>query len=480
MKKIVRNSITLFSPSFFSIIIGFFTLPIFLNYLGVFYYGQYVIQILIVSLGYLFNLGVEKLVIINSIKLRSYKKKCQIIIDYFIIHLFFSLTLIFFFYSILFILNHFYSFSTYKLINNFFIYSGIYLTSFFFFLESIFKIYFKYKLIAFFNFFFFFFSLNFSSVLLYFKSSIFDRLFKFNEYPNELIIILCIIRFLVILIMLFYVFNKKLLQIKNLSSSCKKFYFNKINDKILISLTDILILFYSYVDKILVKFFLGNVNLAFYSIAQQLAGKTSTIFSAFNSVYLPTISSLGYKNLIKHFLALSLTFNFIFLLLYTFLFLLTEDFLMLWLKNSYDPDLVIYTKLFCILVMCTSYNFLINATNERLLKSKKIFFLELIIFVIFFPIFLYSLKINNGIFIFITLLILKEIFCLSLKLFIFEIIKIKKLMLFIFFVFSVLILFCSIFYYVVNLISFFIMIFFFMMFYHKKHYLILYGYFKKI
>jgi hypothetical protein len=40
MKKIVRNSITLFSPSIFSIIIGFFTLPIFLNYLGVFYYGK--------------------------------------------------------------------------------------------------------------------------------------------------------------------------------------------------------------------------------------------------------------------------------------------------------------------------------------------------------------------------------------------------------------------------------------------------------
>ena len=83
--------------------------------------------------------------------------------------------------------------------------------------------------------------------------------------------------------LIFIIFNKylkrskKLILYKNLKKNSKW-----------ISLNIILIHFYDIIDKILIKFFIGPIALATYSIPQQLTGKLSILSKGISAFLLQT------------------------------------------------------------------------------------------------------------------------------------------------------------------------------------------------
>ena len=97
--NLFKNTIISFSPGILSIFVSVFSIPVFLNILDSSYFGQYLIQNLFFTLGFLLNFGIYRLVIINnSIKNKTtsnLKNTFYIQINIFL-SLFFS-TLIFFY-----------------------------------------------------------------------------------------------------------------------------------------------------------------------------------------------------------------------------------------------------------------------------------------------------------------------------------------------------------------------------------------------
>ena len=57
-----------------------------------------------------------------------------------------------------------------------------------------------------------------------------------------------------------------------------------------ITLNGVLVQFYDLFDKYLIKFFLGPIALASYSVPQQLTGKLSIISKSFSAFLLPDLS----------------------------------------------------------------------------------------------------------------------------------------------------------------------------------------------
>jgi hypothetical protein len=78
MKKnfFILNSFYSVLPGFFSILVSIFSIPIFLKILGVAYFGQYLIQNIFISLGYLLNFGLFKIIILRS-NIKDESKICS-------------------------------------------------------------------------------------------------------------------------------------------------------------------------------------------------------------------------------------------------------------------------------------------------------------------------------------------------------------------------------------------------------------------
>ena len=94
------------------------------------------------------------------------------------------------------------------------------------------------------------------------------------------------IKFLATLIMFIIIKNSNLIKsgksltlLKNLKKNSKW-----------ITLNSILVQFYDLFDKYLIKFFLGPIALASYSVPQQLTGKLSIISKSFSAFLLPDLS----------------------------------------------------------------------------------------------------------------------------------------------------------------------------------------------
>ena len=126
-----------------------------------------------------------------------------------------------------------------------------------------------------------------------------------------------LIKFFSILVMFFIIKNDELYKYSN----SKILYKNlKANSK-WITLNNILIQFYDLFDKYLIKYFLGPVAVATYSIPQQLTGKLSIISKSFSAFLLPELSKKKINNVDFNFSFKSLQNISPFLFLYYFLFI---------------------------------------------------------------------------------------------------------------------------------------------------------------
>ncbi len=401
ISKLLINSSILSLPGILSIILSLISIPIHLNVAGVENYGNYIIFHFLLIISTVLNFGIGKSI---TVSINNFPKKNKEICYQGIKYTFYvSLISI----SLLIILFNFNQlFWIYKIVDAFliiYLLFGIFLSVLYSSLEGIFQGNQKFKSLSFFNFLYFSLSLSLPSIILIFNKSL---------SLKELIIFSLIIKFVSIIFMFFLIFKNDLIS----RSSSQILFINLKNNARWLTLNNILIHFYDLLDKYLVKIFLGPIAIATYSIPQQLTGKLSILSKGFSAYLLTNLSRKNHDNVSFNFslkIFLKIIPIFVFLL-----FPLYEFFLNFWLRNEYNQNILVLTKIFslCAIFSCASHLLITKfEASKTLNKNLKIeFFL-----MPFFLVSLYYFTSNKFSLIEISYLILfKEVILLIFRLYI--------------------------------------------------------------
>ena len=410
-KNLLTSGSILSAPGLISIFISLLAIPIHLKYAGPENYGNYIIFHFILMISINFNLGIGKSTTIsinNFIKKKkeisyeaiTYTKNIALVI--------FGILIIFYFLKKIdfFDFTKFYEHLLYLLI-------GSIITIFFVTFEGILQGNRKFKTISILNLFFFSFSISIPSLLLIYNK---------NLLLGNLILISLLIKFFSILAMFFIIKNDELYKY----SKSKILYKNlKANSK-WITLNNILIQFYDLFDKYLIKYFLGPVAVATYSIPQQLTGKLSIISKSFSAFLLPELSKKKINNVDFNF-SLQIFTKYIPIFIFI-LFPFYPIILEFWLGNSYNETIYNLTKIFSLSVIfsCASHILVTKfEATKTLYKNLKIEFylMPLFLFLLFF-----LTSKNFSLFNIAILILLKEtiLFFIRLNFLKFEVVNFKK------------------------------------------------------
>ena len=391
-----KNSYILSLPSLIGIVLALVAIPVHLQINGKSDYGNYIFFHFIISFGLLLNMGINKIVAIEIAKRRF-------IIDIIKQSLKLSLKIILVILLISFILN----FQLKDYYNIFIIGIGLSITLIYLTLEGILQGLRYFKLLSLVNFVFYTLSLNIPSIFLILSNNLdFNTLIKFS-------ILIKIFSIIIILIYLkkFFISKQKENLKYNFSLNFKKY--SKWYSLHLLNLQ-----IFDFMDKYLIKLFIGPVALAIYSIPYQLAGKLTILSKSISAVLLPEISYGNEKSGFNHSLN---TFTFVipFFILITFPFL--DKLLFFWLQDQYSEKILELTKIFLVVSWISGISHILITFFEGKKKIKfntilEIYFLFPFLIALFYVLF----EFKNLIFISFILLI-KE--CILL---IFRTNKIKK------------------------------------------------------
>ena len=393
LRNIIKNSLITSLPSIFSLFLSLFCVPVFLREIGMQNYGEYIFVHLLTSLGLILNLGVGKLLIVNSVN-----KKVDFFCNAILVTTFISTIFFLILYSIL-------SFSNTLNQKIVFIIIGISLTIIYYTVESNLILKRNFRLLSLFNFSFFAFSLNIPIIV--------KIIFKFEVTLNQLIFISLLVKFLILLFFLF----QQIFEIKNIKLINFKKYLKNSKYGIWYSGSNLLLMSYAYLDKYFIKFYLNSSALAIYSIPQQICGKINILSKAISTVFLPEIKSkkshISYNKVINiyffiFFPTLLISFNFF------------DELLIFWLQENYDTKIYTLTKVFALVYFFSSFSEIIIVEFEATKKIDKITKIEGFIFPIFLVVlFLIFTKFRNEntIFNVAYFLLLKEFVFTNIKVF---------------------------------------------------------------
>ena len=393
LRNIIKNSLITSLPSIFSLFLSLFCVPVFLREIGIQNYGEYIFIHLLTSLGLILNLGVGKLLIVNSVNKNRDFFCNAILVTTFISAIFFLILC-----SIL-------SFANILNQKIFFIIIGISLTIIYYTVESNLILKRNFRLLSLFNFSFFAFSLNIPIIL--------KIIFKFEVTLHQLIFIALLVKFLILLLFLF----QQIFEIKNIKLINFKKYLKNLKYGIWYSGSNVLLMSYAYLDKYFIKFYLNSSALAIYSIPQQICGKINILSKAISTVFLPEIKSkkshISYNKVINiyfflFFPTLLISFNFF------------DELLIFWLQENYNSKIYTLTKVFALVYFFSSFSEIIIVEFEATKKIDKITRIEGFIFPIFLVIlFLIFTKFRNEntIFNVAYFLLLKEFVFTNIKIF---------------------------------------------------------------
>lgn len=369
LNNLIKKSTILSIPGLISIFISLLSIPVHLNLAGPESYGNYILFHFILMLSINFNFGIGKSTAISinnypkenkkiSFKAIEYTKK----ISYLIFGIFCFVILI----NYLF----FNSSSIYEYF--FYLFLGSITTIFFLSIEGILQGNRKFEIISLLNLSFFSLSFSIPSLMLILNSSL---------NLQQLILISIFIKFVTVIVIFLIIYNKSYIE----KSDSKILLVNLKKNSKWITLNGVLIQFYDLFDKYLIKFFLGATALATYSVPQQLTGKLSIISKSFSAYLLPDLSKKKINNddfefSLNLFLTIIPIFIFILFPFYSYI-------LEIWLRNSYNEEILNLTKIFSLSVIfsCSSHILITKfEASKTLKKNLKIEF-------VLMPIFLFSL-----------------------------------------------------------------------------------------
>ena len=391
-----KNSYILSLPSLLGTVLAIIAIPVHLQINGKSDYGNYIFFHFIISFGLLFNMGINKIVAIELAKRRFAVDIIQqsLKLSLKIIFIILSLSLIMYF-----VLKDFY--------NIFVIGIGLSITIVYLTLEGILQGFKNFKLLSIVNFVFYTLSLNIPSIFLLTNNILdFKDLIKFSIF----------LKLLSILIILFYL--KKFFKSNYKESSKYNFTlkFKKYSKWYSLHLLNIQI--FDFMDKYLIKFFMGPVALAIYSIPYQLAGKLTILSKSISAVLLPEISYSNEKGRFNYSLN---AFTFIIPIFILFSFPFLDRILFFWLQDQYSEQILGLTKIFLIVSWISGISHILITFFEGKKKIKFNTILEIYFLVPFLLALSYILFEFKNLILISFVLLLKE--CMLI---IFRTNKIKK------------------------------------------------------
>ena len=400
-KKFFLNSFLASMPGFISILLSLLSVPIYLKYGGVEEYGNYIFLHFLSFVAPVFNFGLGKIAAITISQNKNEDTTALLVLHKTVKNLSIILLIL----SLIFIGNEFFLFISR---NVFFLASlSIILTVLFVTVEGIFqgkKLFFGLMLI---NLFFYGIALSLPPFLLMYQ--------HFNY--NNIFLISLIIKASIVIFSVLYLFKHKPLKFFFIFS----FSFSYLSNQKWFAVSSLLSIAYDIMDKYLIKFYIGPVALAVYSIPQQLTGKLSIISKGVSAVLLPAIAFKKNNKLIsKDFLISLRFFVFVVPLLIFFLFNFFDIFFEIWLGKNSNIEITNLAKIFSIVAWISCLSHLMVSYYEGSGDVKKNSIMELGFYPIFFS-FLYLAIINKNLFIISIVILIKEIF-----LFIFRSIRISK------------------------------------------------------
>ena len=368
--KNLRNIIISSTPGIISIFLSFFTIPIYLKYLGLEKYGNFLILHILLSVVMITNFNLGKIASIKMQKVIKKTKNSIISTTIFTSVITSALVclIIYFIYFLLINFNHNLVFNNYKILLFALFLSNIYVT-----LENISKGLKYYFLSSFCNLIFYSLSLSLPALFILFD-------FKEFENVNSLFYISLYIKISGILLILFTLIYKKILNFNFSSLIIKDFLaFAKWQ-----TLSSTYVQIFDFFDKYLIKLFLGAANLSLYSIPQQIAGKLSVISDGLISVFIPKISSS--KNKKKTYEILNSNFYGFFYLIGFFLILLNpfiDEILIWWLKKDANSSLIYLFRIFLIISFYICITHIISTFLDTQNLSKKNSLIETFVLIFF-------------------------------------------------------------------------------------------------
>ena len=352
LSYLLKNSTILSLPSFIGIILAIIAIPVHLQINGKSDYGNYIFFHFIISFGLLLNIGINKIV---AVELAKRKFVVEIIKQ----SLKLSLNIIF----IIAIISVMSCFIFEKYYNIFTIGIGLSITIIYLTLDGILQGFKKFKLLSIVNFIFYTLSLNLPSICL-----LLDNTLDFES----LIIFSIFLKIFSIIIILIYI--NKFYTIESNKNSKYNFIikFKKYSKWYSLHMLNLQI--FDFMDKYLIKIFIGPVALAIYSIPYQLAGKLTILSKSISAVLLPEISYNNEKTNFNYSLSI---FTFITPLFILSIFPFLDEVLVLWLKDQYSIEILYLTKIFLIVAWVSGISHILITYFEAKKKIKFNTILEL-------------------------------------------------------------------------------------------------------
>ncbi len=350
--NLLKNSYILSLPSLLGILLAIIAIPVHLQINGKSDYGNYIFFHFIISFGLLLNVGLNKIV---AIELAKKKFVVEIIrqslkLTYKIVFIILLINIL-----IYFNLNNNYSF--------FIIGIGLSITVIYLTLEGVLQGFKNFKLLSIVNFIFYTLSLNLPSIFLLLNNKL--------DFKN-LIILSIFLKLLSIVIILIYL--KKHFSSKYDKKLKYDFFlkFKRYSNWYFLHLLNLQI--FDFMDKYLIKIFMGPVALAIYSIPYQLAGKLTIFSKSISAVLLPEISHGNERSNFNHSVNI---YAFVVPLLILIFFPFLEKLLIFWLQDQYSNKILNLTKIFLIVSWVSGISHILITYFEGKKKIKFNTILEL-------------------------------------------------------------------------------------------------------
>ena len=371
INKYSGNIIISVLPGVLSILLSFFSIPIYLKYLGFEQYGNFLILHIFLSIALVTNFNFGKIASIRIQKVSNIFKNSIITTTVFIsvissIFVTLILFLIFYFIKLNFqIIDTF----NYNLFLIALFISNIYIT-----IENIIKGLKKYYLSSFSNLIFYSFSISLPAFFLLFNNDLknnIEILFKLSIFFKILGLTLLVI----------FLINKKLFNSEFFSNKIIKNFRNQAN---WLTLSSIYVQIFDFIDKYLIKVFLGSTSLALYSIPQQISGKLSVFSDGLISVFIPRISSIKKNSDKKNIFNSNFYGFFYFIGLLLFLFYpFLDNILYWWLGENNNLKIIFLFKIFLIVSFYICITHIISTFFDTEFKSKMNSQIETFVLIIF-------------------------------------------------------------------------------------------------
>ena len=383
-------------PSFFSIIISLISIPIFLKFSSPVDYSNFLISHFALTIAIITNLNIGKITTINIAKKKESNSNIFFTSIIFTFLLSFLLTIIIFL-LFLFIIN-FLQPNNIKILTDLKILFGLLLTNMYLTLEGYYKGNLNYKLLSFFNLFFYSMSLSIPSIFIFYNIDV-------NIFSISLMIKL----FVVILMFIFVLIkltNYKFKYSKSFKDDC-------INNLKWMTLNTFLNQIYNYLDKYLIKIFLDNLSFIYYTVSQQITSKLGDPLLAYNNIFIAKTSKKN-KNKNDNLSYSSIFYCTYISLAFVFLYIFLDTLLILWLGSAYSESYFELIKIFFLISTLGAFSRLVIDYYDIANKSKQSSQIELLLLIpftigIFFSVF------YRNIYYFLFLILLKELFTLTIR-----------------------------------------------------------------